>query len=122
MPGVAIPLSRSRTAAYGKFYESPGNVTPASVPKTLCYKTQSMSWNETDDKLTCDFKFKDFRQAFTFMTEVAFEAEDLNHHPEWHNVYNRVSISLTTHDAGNTVTAKDRKLAKEIDRIFARYV
>jgi 4a-hydroxytetrahydrobiopterin dehydratase len=80
-----------------------------------------MEWKENDNKLRRDFKFEDFREAFTFMTAVAFEAEDMNHHPEWHNVYNRVSIALTTHDAGNTVTDKDRKLAAAIDRIFARY-
>lgn len=80
-----------------------------------------MEWKENDNKLQRDFKFEDFREAFTFMTAVAFEAEDMNHHPEWHNVYNRVTIALTTHDAGNTVTDKDRKLAAAIDRIFARY-
>ena len=80
-----------------------------------------MQWIENENKLRRDFKFEDFREAFTFMTAVAFEAEDMNHHPEWHNVYNRVTIALTTHDAGNTVTDKDRKLAAAIDRIFARY-
>lgn len=80
-----------------------------------------MSWKETDNKLHRDYNFTDFRQAFAFMTEVAFAAEDANHHPEWTNVYNKVSIHLTTHDAGNTVTEKDRKLAEAIDRIFARY-
>ena len=78
-------------------------------------------WQETDNRLHHQFHFADFRQAFAFMTEVAFEAEDLNHHPEWTNVYNTVTIALTTHDAGNTVTDKDRKLAAAIDRIFARY-
>lgn len=80
-----------------------------------------MTWNQENDALHHTFKFADFRQAFAFMTEVAFEAEDMNHHPEWRNVYNQVSIKLTTHDAGNKVTDKDRKLARAIDRIFARY-
>ncbi|WP_420458775.1 4a-hydroxytetrahydrobiopterin dehydratase [Neolewinella sp.] len=80
-----------------------------------------MTWTHTDDALHRDFEFADFRQAFAFMTEVAFAAEAANHHPNWSNVYNRVTIDLTTHDAGNTVTDKDRKLADRIDRIFARY-
>ena len=80
-----------------------------------------MTWTHADDTLHRTFKFADFRQAFAFMTEVAFAAEAANHHPNWSNVYNNVSIHLTTHDAGNTVTEKDRKLAAAIDRIFARY-
>ena len=80
-----------------------------------------MSWTHENDALHRDFEFADFRQAFAFMTEVAFAAEAANHHPNWSNVYNRVTIDLTTHDAGNTVTDKDRKLADRIDRIFARY-
>lgn len=63
------------------------------------------------------FKFKDFQEAFAFMTRVAFLAEEHQHHPNWSNVYNKVDIELTTHDKGNTVTAKDRKLAKAIDSI-----
>ena len=80
-----------------------------------------MTWTHENDALHRDFKFADFRQAFAFMTEVAFAAEAANHHPNWSNVYNHVTIDLTTHDAGNTVTDKDRKLAERIDRIFARY-
>ena len=80
-----------------------------------------MPWTHENDALHRDFEFADFRQAFAFMTEVAFAAEAANHHPNWSNVYNRVTIDLTTHDAGNTVTDKDRKLAERIDRIFARY-
>lgn len=63
------------------------------------------------------FKFKNFSQAFAFMTQVAFLAECQNHHPEWFNVYNRVDISLTTHDAGG-VTLKDLTLAKLIEGIL----
>jgi 4a-hydroxytetrahydrobiopterin dehydratase len=80
-----------------------------------------MEWTHEQDQLAREFTFTDFRQAFAFMTEVAFAAEAANHHPEWRNVYNRVHVSLTTHDAGNTVTEKDRKLAQQIDRIYARY-
>lgn len=78
-------------------------------------------WKENNDALHASFKFKDFAQAFAFMTEVAFTVEKHNHHPNWHNVYNTVEIELTTHDAGNKVTEKDRKLAKAIDAIFSKY-
>jgi 4a-hydroxytetrahydrobiopterin dehydratase len=77
-----------------------------------------MDWNEQDNKLTKAFKFKDFSEAFAFMTRVAIIAEKMDHHPTWTNVYNRVTIELTTHDAGNTVTNKDRELAAAIDKIL----
>ncbi len=78
-------------------------------------------WKEEDNKLKATFKFKDFVAAFSFMTEVAFHAEKMQHHPDWHNVYNTVEFALSTHDAGDVVTDKDRKLAKAIDEIFARF-
>jgi 4a-hydroxytetrahydrobiopterin dehydratase len=74
-------------------------------------------WVEKNNKLTKSFRFSDFQEAFAFMTRVAFLAEKHNHHPNWSNVYNTVDIELTTHDKGNTVTEKDRKLAKAIDEI-----
>lgn len=77
-----------------------------------------MSWTESDNALHREFTFTDFTEAFGFMTRVAFAAEAAGHHPEWTNVYNRVNIRLTTHDAGNTVTAKDRDLAAAIDKIY----
>jgi 4a-hydroxytetrahydrobiopterin dehydratase len=75
-------------------------------------------WTETNNQLKRSFQFKNFVDAFAFMTKVAFAAEKLNHHPNWSNVYNQVEIILTTHDANNTVTEKDRALAKKIDEIF----
>ncbi len=78
-------------------------------------------WKEEDDKLKASFKFKDFTQAFAFMTEVAFQAEKMGHHPDWHNVYNTVDFALNTHDAGDKVTEKDHKLANAIDNIFSKY-
>lgn len=75
-------------------------------------------WQETDNQLKRTFEFKDFIEAFAFMTQVALIAEKMNHHPAWFNVYNRVEISLTTHDAGNTITEKDRALAKAIDALL----
>jgi 4a-hydroxytetrahydrobiopterin dehydratase len=74
-------------------------------------------WIEKNNKLSKEFQFKDFQEAFAFMTRVAFLAEKANHHPNWSNVYNKVSIELTTHDEGNVVTEKDRQLAKAIDSI-----
>lgn len=75
-------------------------------------------WKEENNRLKRTFKFEDFQEAFAFMTRVAFLAETHNHHPNWSNVYNQVEIELTTHDAGNTITEKDRKLAKAIDQIL----
>jgi 4a-hydroxytetrahydrobiopterin dehydratase len=77
-----------------------------------------MGWQEENDALKKTFTFKDFSQAFAFMTRVALLAEQHNHHPTWTNTYNRVSIELTTHDAGNRVTEKDRALAEAIDRLI----
>ena len=78
-------------------------------------------WKEENNKLQATFKFKDFVQAFAFMTEVAFHAEKQNHHPEWFNVYNTVTIHLNTHDAGGIVTDQDRALAAIIDTVFEKY-
>ncbi|WP_194973707.1 4a-hydroxytetrahydrobiopterin dehydratase [Aquiflexum lacus] len=74
-------------------------------------------WTEENNKLKKDFKFKDFQEAFAFMTRVAFLAEAQGHHPNWSNVYNTVTIELTTHDEGNKVTQKDKDLAAAIDKI-----
>ncbi|MVM29998.1 4a-hydroxytetrahydrobiopterin dehydratase [Spirosoma sp. HMF4905] len=74
-------------------------------------------WQEQDNQLTRDFQFADFSEAFAFMTRVALIAEKMNHHPWWSNVYNQVTIKLSTHDAGDTITDKDRKLAAAIDKI-----
>ena len=80
-----------------------------------------MPWTTSPTELSTTLTFANFRQAFAFMTEVAFAADAADHHPEWTNVYNRVTIKLTTHDAGNTVTDKDRQLADTIDTIYARF-
>ena len=74
-------------------------------------------WVEEDNKLKKTFEFRDFSEAFAFMVRVAFLAEQQGHHPNWSNVYNKVSIELTTHDKGNVVTDKDRQLAQAIDGI-----
>lgn len=78
-------------------------------------------WQEEQNSLVQEFIFKDFKQAFAFMTEVAKVVNQLDHHPEWSNVYNKVTIRLCTHDSGNSITEKDRELAKEIDEIYKKY-
>ena len=78
-------------------------------------------WTKTEQSLHTKLQFKDFKEAFAFMTEVALHAERMDHHPNWSNSWNTVEINLYTHDAGNTVTARDEKLAEIISRIFTRY-
>lgn len=72
-------------------------------------------WQEKNNKLYRKFQFKDFSEAFAFMTRVALEAEKMDHHPLWTNVYNSVEIWLSTHSAGDVVTSKDKQLAEKID-------
>ena len=74
-------------------------------------------WEERDHKLIRTFVFSNFVEAFGFMSQVAITAEKQDHHPSWHNVYNKVRIELCTHDAGDVVTDKDYKLAKAIDKL-----
>ena len=74
-------------------------------------------WTEENNKLYQKFQFNNFSEAFAFMTRVALEAEKMDHHPLWTNVYNTVEIWLSTHDAGDIVTDKDQRLAKKIDAL-----
>lgn len=75
-------------------------------------------WEEKNNTLYKKFQFSNFSEAFAFMTRVAMEAEKMDHHPLWTNVWNTVEIWLSTHDAGNVVTDKDRKLAAKIDLLL----
>ncbi len=75
-------------------------------------------WKEENNSLCATFTFKDFNEAFSFMTRVALVAEKLDHHPTWTNTWNKVEIKLSTHDAGNVVTDKDRRLASVIDAMI----
>ena len=75
-------------------------------------------WIEENRRLKNTFRFNDFREAFAFMTKVAMVAEKMDHHPAWSNVYNTVTIELSTHDAGDIVTEKDHQLAKAIDGLL----
>ena len=74
-------------------------------------------WEEVNNKLVKKFKFKSFKEAFGFMTQVALIAEKMDHHPDWSNSYNLVEIQLSTHSEGSKVTKKDHDLAKAIDSI-----
>jgi 4a-hydroxytetrahydrobiopterin dehydratase len=76
------------------------------------------NWIETNNSLYQKFIFKNFSEAFAFITRVALEAEKINHHPTWSNTWNVVEIWLNTHDAGNTITELDHKLAKKIDALL----
>lgn len=78
-----------------------------------------MSWEHRDNVLYREFTFADFSAAFAFMTRVAMLAEQAGHHPDWSNSWNKVRISLSTHDAGGVVTDQDRALAEAIDRLLA---
>lgn len=74
-------------------------------------------WSIKDEKLHRDFEFEDFNQAFGFMTRAAMHIEKKNHHPEWFNVYNKLAIDLTTHDAGG-ITENDIQLAKILNSLI----
>lgn len=76
-------------------------------------------WQNTNNKLYKKIEFNNFSEAFAFITRVAIEAEKMNHHPKWTNVWNVVEIWLSTHDAGDIVTEKDLKLAQKIDALLA---
>ena len=76
-------------------------------------------WKEENNTLYKKFEFKDFSEAFAFMTRVAIAAEKMDHHPTWKNTYNKVEIWLSTHDSGNKITEKDRKLAANIDKFIS---
>lgn len=74
-------------------------------------------WTQQEGALFKSFKFASFREALGFMVRAGFEAEALNHHPDWTNVYNRLDIRLSTHDAGDKITAKDVELATRLQKI-----
>jgi len=89
-------------------------LTQAEIAKNI--NNLSSGWTHSGDAITLEFVFDDFITAFGFMTSVALLAEKLDHHPNWQNVYNKVSISLSTHEAGG-LTEKDFELAEEIDNL-----
>ena len=83
---------------------------------------ETNNWIEKQNALEKTFIFKDFETAISFMVKASFTIEKLNHHPEWTNVYNRLFVKLTTHDAGNTITDKDRQLADALDKLYLDFI
>jgi len=92
-------------------------LTKAKIEAALADGKGLPGWSHKRDALVKTFKFKSFREALGFMVRVGFEAEAMNHHPDWTNVYNRVEVKLNTHDAGGKVTAKDVALARAMQGI-----
>ena len=78
-------------------------------------------WKEESNKVSIHLEFKDFAEAMGFIIELSIKAEKMNHHPTWNNTWNKVDIYLCTHDAGDSITAKDRILAKYIDEVLVKY-
>jgi 4a-hydroxytetrahydrobiopterin dehydratase len=91
--------------------------TPLTPEKIKTALASLEGWTLDGDALVKTFEFRSFREALSYMVRVGFEAEALNHHPEWTNVYNRVVVRLSTHDAGDKVTDKDVELAKKFQSI-----
>ena len=91
----------------------PKQLSPEEIQKALA---SCPDWSRVEEKIHREFRFQDFEKAFAFMTQCAKVAESLNHHPEWFNVYNRVEVQLTTHDAGG-LTSLDFELARCMDEI-----
>ena len=91
----------------------PALLTEAELDRAL---EDLPGWEAVDNHLEKEFTFKNFRQAFSFMTQVAELAEELNHHPDWWNCYNKVLVNLSTHDAGG-ITSADITLANGMDRL-----
>ena len=95
-------------------------LSPEQIKEQLTTKLAG-NWQHNDKTIKRSLTFDDFGHAFSFMTAVAFAAERRNHHPDWHNCYNRVEITLSTHDAGG-ITAKDIELAEFIDSVYRGWV
>lgn len=90
---------------------------PLKAAKITAALAELPGWKHRRDALVKEFKFASFKEALSFMVRVGLEAEKMDHHPDWTNVYNRVAIRLNTHDAGGKVTAKDVSLAKKIQML-----
>jgi 4a-hydroxytetrahydrobiopterin dehydratase len=79
------------------------------------------NWTNDQKKLQKEFVFESFDRAIDFMVECSVFIGEINHHPEWSNIYNRVMVTLTTHDAGNVVTEKDYQLAEKMDEVYSQF-
>jgi 4a-hydroxytetrahydrobiopterin dehydratase len=94
---------------------------PISHEQVQRFLNEHPEWEYKDDSLSTSYTFTDFKTAFRFMSLIALEAEELQHHPEWTNIYNRLSFTLKTHDAGDKVTEKDIRLARVISERFSKF-
>jgi len=92
-------------------------LTPAEVSAALAGLPD---WTADDAALRRTYRFRDFVEAFAFMTAAALRVQEMDHHPEWSNVYDRVNVTLTTHDAGG-ITARDVELAGKLEALAARW-
>ena len=95
--------------------------TPLPPDEIERFTASSAIWRQDGDALAAALRFRDFKAALSFIVAVGLEAEALDHHPEIRNTYNRVALSLTTHDAGNRVTGLDIDLARRIEALAARF-
>lgn len=93
-------------------------IKPLKQKDIETFTSDHTNWSVADDALISSFKFKNFTEAFGFLTQVAILSEKQNHHATIENTYNRVKLTLTTHDAGNTITEKDIKLATAIEGLL----
>lgn len=112
--GIFLALSLSFAQVGGQVNNAPQKLSGPELNKAV---TTLKGWQLRGGKLAKTYQFKDFVGAFGFMTQVALAAENLQHHPEWSNVYNRVTIELVTHDVGG-ISNLDIELARRIDRIY----
>ena len=93
------------------------NIAPLTDSEIQAGLARLDGWSIRSGKLHREFRFRNFVEAFAFMTKVAITAEGMNHHPEWTNIYNRVTIDLMTHDAGDAISQLDLELAGKIDAL-----
>ena len=91
---------------------------PLTESELKTWLAANPDWQGTTDGIHCQWRFADFPSVITFMQAAVQKIEDLNHHPEWSNVYNSLSVNLRTHDAGNQVTALDTELATYLSTLF----
>ena len=96
--------------------------SPLPPETVVAFTDGSQLWRREGDALVAAMKLPDFKAALSFLVAVGLEAEALDHHPEIHNIYNRVTLTLTTHDSGNRITALDVALARKVEALAARFM
>ena len=113
---IAVAIANQSTVQITPTNDAMTTPAPLSKEELNAALSQISDWSVKDSKLHRQFRFPSFVEAFGFMSSVALVAEAAGHHPEWSNVYNRVTIDLTTHDAGG-ITSKDIELASKVDKL-----